>query len=447
MNPLNIKDNTRTPKEKFADVPLITRKIADKTLKQLEREGIFIFPGILRESEDIAADQMVLQSVNDCYCSGNVMGFLGCGKERLVIASRFSASRHDYFFQYLLERVLDFPNIINLDTDADRKNQLYQLFLFLFPQYLKAAVRKGPFKTYIHTQYNDHHIKGTVDISRHIKQNTPFIGNVAYNQREYSYDNDLMQLVRHTVELLLKKPYGQTILSKVKDEVQMVVDTTPCYRTQDRRKVISANQQNIVRHAYFREYRALQRLCLFILQHQKHQIGSGMRQIYGILFDGAWLWEEYVNTLICNLFYHPMNKGGKGAQRLFDGNTGLIYPDFISRNSEKRMIADAKYKPLGNIGNQDYLQLLAYMFRFSAKKGFYLYPEANGEEDLILQMNQGSTYEEDVTPRNDIVVIKHGLHIPNDAEDYKSFVTQMSTREQEFRAALLGADTNMIFHS
>ena len=157
MNPLNIKDNTRTPKEKFADVPLITRKIADKTLKQLEREGIFIFPGILRESEDIAADQMVLQSVNDCYCSGNVMGFLGCGKERLVIASRFSTSRHDYFFQYLLERVLDFPNIINLDTDADRKNQLYQLFLFLFPQYLKAAVRKGPFKTYIHTQYNDHH--------------------------------------------------------------------------------------------------------------------------------------------------------------------------------------------------------------------------------------------------------------------------------------------------
>lgn len=308
-------------------------------------------------------------------------------------------------------------------------------------------MRKGPFKTYIHTQYNDHHIKGTVDISRHIKQNTPFIGNVAYNQREYSYDNDLMQLVRHTVELLLKKPYGQTILSKVKDEVQMVVDTTPCYRTQDRRKVISANQQNIVRHAYFREYRALQRLCLFILQHQKHQIGSGMRQIYGILFDGAWLWEEYVNTLICDLFYHPMNKGGKGAQRLFDGNTGLIYPDFISRNSEKRMIADAKYKPLGNIGNQDYLQLLAYMFRFSAKKGFYLYPEANGEEDLILQMNQGSTYEEDVTPRNDIVVIKHGLHIPNDAEDYKSFVTQMSTREQEFRAALLGADTNMIFHS
>ena len=81
--------------------------------------------------------------------------------------------------------------------------------------------------------------------------------------------------------------------------------------------------------------------------------------------------------LIEDIFYHPMNKSGIGAQRLFDGNVGLIYPDFISRNSEMRMIADAKYKPIDNIGNRDYLQLLAYMFRFGAKAGYYLYPEAD----------------------------------------------------------------------
>ena len=97
----------------------------------------------------------------------------------------------------------------------------------------------------------------------------------------------------------------------------------------------------------------------------------GARQIYGILFDGTWLWEEYINSLIEDAFYHPMNKGGKGAQRLFDGNIGLIYPDFISRNSEVRIIADAKYKPIDNIGNRDYLQVLAYMFRFDAKAGYY----------------------------------------------------------------------------
>ena len=226
--------------------------------------------------------------------------------------------------------------------------------------------------------------------------------------------------------------YGSKILIKVKDEVKLVIDATPGYEPYDRQKIIDQNKKNAVRHAYFREYLALQRLCLLILRHQKHQIGSGSKQIYGILFDGAWLWEEYVHSLIEDIFYHPMNKGGKGAQRLFEGNIGLIYPDFISRDNEARIIADAKYKPIDNIGNRDYLQVLAYMFRFDAKAGFYLYPEAEGLDDLKLRMNQGSTYESNVMPRDDISITKHGLKIPTDAADYDGFVARMKINEKEF---------------
>lgn len=172
-----------------------------------------------------------------------------------------------------------------------------------------------------------------------------------------------------------------------------------------------------------------------ILRHQKNQIGSGSRQIYGILFDGAWLWEEYINSLIADIFYHPMNKGGKGAQRLFEENVGLIYPDFISRNSEMRMIADAKYKPIDNIGNRDYLQVLAYMFRFDAKTGFCLYPEAGNSDDLKLRMNRGSTYEANVSPRDDVSIIKHGLKIPMDAPNYAEFVVRMEVSERVFMGA------------
>lgn len=202
------------------------------------------------------------------------------------------------------------------------------------------------------------------------------------------------------------------------------------------------NLHATVRHAYFREYLALQRLCLLILRHQKHQIGTGSRQIYGILFDGAWLWEEYINSLIEDIFYHPMNKGGKGAQRLFEGNVGLIYPDFISRESERRMIADAKYKPIDNIGNRDYLQVLAYMFRFDAKVGFYLYPESRGADDLKLWMNRGSTYEGNVSARDDVSITKHGLKIPVGAPNYNSFVMDMEIAEREFMHAF---STNAVY--
>lgn len=433
---LRVKDNSQIQKSAFSAVPGITGKAADKTLEQLEKEGVFVFPEIIHDAEDITKDQMILQSVNDSYRSGNVMGFLGCGNERLVIGSRFGSEDNDFFFHYLLERVLDFPNILDLQTDANRDIRLFNLLLFLFPHYLKAAARKGLFKTYVRNSYNDQNVKGAIDLERHVKMNTPFTGNVSYSQREYSYDNYLMELVRHTIEYIKRKPYGSNLLIKVKDEMKMVVGATPDYELYDKGKIVSENKRVTVRHAYYREYRALQHLCILILQHQKHQIGVGTRQIYGILFDGAWLWEEYINTLIEDFFYHPMNRSGKGSQRLFDGSIGLIYPDFIGRDKARRIIADAKYKPIDNIGNRDYLQVLAYMFRFDAKMGFYFYPEAENEDDLTLRMNRGSTYENNVQPRDDVCIIKHGLKIPDNADRYEDFVVRMNAGEREFRKTI-----------
>jgi len=110
----------------------------------------------------------------------------------------------------------------------------------------------------------------------------------------------------------------------------------------------------------------------------------------------------------------------------------LIYPDFIGRDKTNRVIADAKYKPIGNIGNKDFLQVLAYMFRFDAKQGYYFYPEANETEPQRLMLNQGSTYENDVSARLDVSVTKLGLRIPDSGYSYSDFSDKMKIAEQEF---------------
>jgi len=443
MNLLKLKDNSAREKEAFEHIGTLTQKIADKTLVQLEREGVFVFPEAVADAEDLEEKQVILQSDGSSYRTGNVMGFVGWGEERLIIESRFCGDGKDYFFQYLLHRVLDFPNIVDLKTDADRENQLFHFLVFLFPYYLKSAMRKGVFKQYIRQRYNDDNIRGTIDIARHITQNTPFIGRVAYTQREFSYDNSLMELVRHTIEFIKRKRYGRHLLCKVKDEVRLVINATPRFNPYDREKIIAQNKKTTFRHAYFREYRDLQRLCLLILRHQMHHIGSGRKQLYGILFDGAWLWEEYVNTLITRAFYHPKNKDREGAQHLFAGHNGRIYPDFISRDAENRVLADAKYKPPDNIRGEDYLQLLAYMFRFEAKSGYYLYPASENVADYPLHLNSGSTYEKNVAPRADITIIKHGLSIPMNAPSYDAFLRQMVINEELFTRPLLpGAQGN-----
>ena len=432
MKQLRIKDNSRNNKDIFYEIPHLVKTITDKTLGELEKEGVFVFPEYVSDTDDLSDDQMILRTVNDEYCSSNIVGFLGRGDERLVIESRFSSENNDHLFQYLLERVMDFPNLVNFETDATRDNRMFALLLFLFPSYLSAALRKGIFKTYVNRKYNDSNIRGKINVDRHIRLNTPFVGNIAYSQREYTYDNYLIHLVRHTIEFIKRKPYGNKLLIKVKEEVKQIVDATPNFSARDLINIIEENKKNKVRHAYYHEYRALQQLCILILQNEKTQVGLGTRKTYGILFDCAWLWEEYINTLVTSAFYHPMNKSKKGSQWLFSGGSGLIYPDFIGKDAENRIIADAKYKPFTNIASDDYLQVLAYMYRFDAKTAYYFYPETNEVSDKVLYLNTGTSYEKNVRARSDVQLIKHGLHIPSNTGSYEDFVSKIKKSEAVF---------------
>ena len=53
MKVLKIKDNTQVKKDALSDIDILTGKIADKTLEQLEREGVFVFPEFVVDAEDM----------------------------------------------------------------------------------------------------------------------------------------------------------------------------------------------------------------------------------------------------------------------------------------------------------------------------------------------------------------------------------------------------------
>lgn len=431
MTLLRIEDNCQHEKDKFSGITVLTQAIENKSLLQLEQEGVFLFPESIQESDDLTSEQIPLQRVGNSYRTSNVLGFLGYGNERLIICTRFSNDKNDFFLQYLLSKVIGLPNLLNWQTSSNQDRSFFNFLVFLFPHYLKKAMRKGGFKQYVSHKYNNANPKGVIDIARHINENTPFLGKVAYRQREFSYDNDLMKLIRHTIEFIKRKSYGNNLLFEVKDEVQAVTEMTAGYQSSDLAKIIEKNRKSLIRHAYFQEYLLLQRLCLMILLNDRHQYGGGYQQMYGILFDGAWLWEEYIHLLVDEHFYHPMNKSNKGTEYLFPG-CGDIYPDFIGKHQNPRIIADAKYKPIDNIHGKDYLQLLAYMFRFNCKHGFYFYPEKEGHTVTDYYLNQGCRIENNVEPRSDVHVTKLGFRVPQGVNSYDEFSREIKETEDKF---------------
>lgn len=425
---MQLTDNQQAlNKEEFiTEYPKISQVLLDRTLDNLSQEdSIFIFPNDLKNSPDLDKDQKILETVNQKIKTGNVIGFLGCGQERLTISSRFSNESDDYFLHYLLQKVLNI-NLTSLDVGLSREERLYQLLIYLFPKYLEAAMRKGLYKEYQRFSHNDSHIKGVIDVVNHLKKNLPFTGNIAYTTREFTYDNPMMQLIRHTIEYIRnQKALGRGIIYTNRENITEIIRVTPSYKQADRAKIIRLNQTKPLRHAYFREYRKLQELCLMILNREEHGLGSQEQKIHGILFDVAWLWEEYVHTLLPKDFIHPRNKEKKGGISVFSGGKRKVFPDFYHK--ELKIVLDAKYKKLEltekGINRDDLFQLISYAYILQTEKAGLIFPSI--DQTVSSEIGKVEGYG--------VLLKKWSIQIPQKTSSYREFYEMLGVSEKIFQ--------------
>ena len=429
---MRITDNQhKIIKEDFvAEYPKISQLLLDRTLGNLSQEdNIFIFPNDLEYSPDLDKDQKILETVNQEIKTGNVIGFLGYGQERLTISSRFSSKSDDYFLHYLLQKILNI-DLTSLDIALSREDKFYQLLMYLFPKYLQAALRKGLYKEYQRFSHNDSNVKGVIDFGNHLKKNLPFTGNIAYTTREFTYDNPLMQLIRHTIEYMKnQRSIGGGALDNLltsRENFSEIIRVTPSYKLADRAKIIRLNQTKPLRHAYFREYRKLQELCLMILNREKHGFGYQEQKIHGILFDVAWLWEEYVHTLLPKDFIHPRNKDKTDGISVFSNRERKVYPDFYQE--ELKIVLDAKYKKLEltekGINREDLFQLISYSYILKAEKAGLVFPSRDKVVDNEIGKLAGYG----------ALLKKWSIQIPQESSSYSEFCEMMENSEEIYKS-------------
>lgn len=360
------------------------QRLSAKPLCELdldEHPNLLIFPQDFKTHGDDIGSQHIFTVEDTRLMTGNIMGFIGYRNTQVSIRSRFTQNdSHDYFLHYMLQRVFAI-NLFDLKFGTDNEG-IFDFLIYLFPEFLKRATRQGIYKEYQTKNYNDANVKGRIDVARHIRQNIPFTGKVAYTTREYATNNHITQLIRHTIDYIAVHPLSGNILyndEETRDAVCRIYQATPTYNRNNLRHVISLNLRP-VHHPYFDEYINLQRLCLQILRHEEIKYGQdNNNQIYGILYDGAWLWEEYLNTVLSDIgFRHPKNKTGDGGKRIFADKNGheKAMPDFHRSD----MVLDAKYKRYSDwneISRDDRNQLLAYMYLFETENGGLIVPVNN----------------------------------------------------------------------
>lgn len=451
-------DSEKVSKDDFIkEYKKISEKLLDFKLNELnDTDKLLVFPKIIKENKDLYEFRNIFESRAGNIWISNYIGFFGCEDERLIIKSRFyDCKDNDYFLDYLLSKAFDInPNIVDLKISYSYKEKIHRYLIFLFTSYLQKALRKGILKQYNEVGYNDSNVRGNIDIKRHIKNNVPFNYKIAYNTRELSYNNDLTQLIRHTIEYIKISPYNNILKGNnlVNENIARIVKITPDYNLRDRFKIINRNKNSKAVHPYYNEYKMLKELCIAILTDEKHSLNGDSNEIYGIIFDVAWLWEEYLAKVLPNdNLEHPQNKRGSGGQDIFNeceiykelkNISGIelnekrcekkMMPDFYYspslNKSEVSLIVDAKYKKIqNNINNSDLYQLIAYCNSWKCNDAMLLYPIKAEDKDTknikvdILGQTKGNLQ---------INISMLGIVIPQSVSSYNEFKSQMEEREE-----------------
>ena len=382
-------------------------------------------------------------------------------------------SRMDGAHPFLLYSMLQAAGMDLKGSGLSDPGSMEELFEFLlvywYMNQLTETYRLGAFRTYQRFQRNDEKVRGTIDISRHIRLNMGLNnGKIAYSYRERTADNAFNHLLIRTYrELERNFPDHVRKVNEKNSEIKKIIQElcilAPSYHKESIQTIMRKNQQRI-HQPYYQPYEKLRQTCFRVLRHMGFSVFSGEEEeVEGILFYVPDLWELYVKEKL-DTWLEEINvelkfqetvdiwgkeKQSKPQKKTEDNQdsksekkinyTQDIRPDFILKsNKEPFMILDAKYRPGwenpmkgGKLGREDF-------------RGDY---EKSGGEDFlgdydkcIRDMNSigahatGVVFPYDPAKKKDNEIIEHYISQYNKIDRFFTFPFRIpeSTEEETY---------------
>lgn len=370
----------------------------------LNQRGIITIP-----AKDKYRNNEIFSRVNDKIFTYNWVGVLNSRNDvgmhyRIEINSRFDKGNKQYFLLYLLSSVCGI-SIFDINVNSETESDYTTIIVLLFLEKLVAAFEDGVYKEYIKKRYNEYNFKGTLDINRHIRINNPFMGKTAYSTREYSYDNDILCLIRQALEYIIEcypsiwKGYldNNVVLNEILDVIETA---TPSYR-------MNVNYVNVLKcrkvitHPMYQKYEDTRKIALMILQEAGQNVFDNKEEeSFGILIDISWLWEEFIGVKLLDhqKYHHLLTDKSQGYLEWSDNE--YWYPDFIEINEKntRRNVFDAKYKFWEWNKDVDIHQLLSYLYLTGGETCGIIYPSQDklSNSKMDKEINAFSSFYEKI---------------------------------------------------
>ena len=385
---------------------------------------------------------------------------------QVEILSRFDSGNNNYFLNYLLSKALNVA--VSSETVLAQNSSVLDLLLdVVFVKRFGDAARNGLLRQYRTYRNNDWNFKGRLDVSRHIRENLPLPHGIAYVKREINLDGPVNRM------LLLAAKVVQHRRPDLFDGNDDAMDALRILRTEiadpgDIRTVLACREcRESISHPFYREiWDPLRQIARMILEEEKWQVfqEESEEEVSGVIFDGAWLWEEYLAAVLVQCGYGHCVRERQCERDMFhslknehnENNVAPMYPDFVRKEGDRYVaLADAKYKRF--LKRDDRLQMIAYSFIYDTKVVSIIYPpedvncedkNASVDEEFTIDdthndsgakrgwfnIRSVSSLKEDKTTDKHLQIISFGKMTSRNS--YDDFSRVMSERERQLKTML-----------
>lgn len=287
---------------------------------------------------------------------------------------------------------LEYP-FINISSELNYAENLKELFITLYINYVRNAIERGPYYHYIQKTENCTSIKGKLDLKDYITSKIPNgqANKFRCSYSNFEFDNKVNKIIKYTCKCLMKittkknQKVIRTILTRLNDISDVICTPNDC--------------DNIRLSKMHRDYGVIVNMSKMFLLNKTSNYSMDINESFCFLFPTDLLFEGFIGGFLKEVLSDvdakvtlQENKMSLVEKIIYKGETSgatfTMRHDILVEYKDKIFILDAKYKEItrfeGNlyyketitneVKQTDLYQVLQYARKRNIVDVYLLYP-------------------------------------------------------------------------
>lgn len=314
---------------------------------------------------------------------GEYVGVIQIGNRTIEVLPKADKNNEKNDWRRVLIGMLHAVGIFDIHAPSSsslhlKANSILDLYFELFVKELEYLLRRGLIKKYRKTEGNTKALKGSLQFSKHIKENLIHKERFYVRHTTFDREHQLHQILLKALNLLFRINTNVKLNSRIG---ALLLDFPELADI----KISESTFERLIVDRKSEVYSKSIEIARLILLNYHPDVSKGNNDVLALMFDMNVLWEQFVYASLRKHKGSETNITAQNTKAFWKPKKGYksnMRPDIvINKDTESAIVLDTKWKNLNghNPSPADLRQMYVYLKYYSAKKVALIYPGAESQ--------------------------------------------------------------------